>query len=122
MINKINKNDAREKRHGRIRNKLAGTSLRPRLSVYRSTSEIYAQLIDDEKQVTLCSASTLDKEVKALLAGKTKTEQAEIVGKVVAERALAKKIENVVFDRGGYLYIGRVKALAESARNAGLKF
>ena len=122
MINKLDKNAARQKRHGRIRNKISGTSLRPRLSVYRSTGEIYAQLIDDEKGVTLVSASTLDKEVKPELQGKTKTEQAQIVGETIAKRALKKKIKTVVFDRGGYLYIGRVKALAESARNAGLEF
>lgn len=122
MINRQNKNDARQKRHGRIRNKISGTSLRPRLSVYRSTSEIYAQLIDDENGVTLVSASTLDKEVKPGLQGKTKTEQAQIVGEVVAQRALKKGLKQVVFDRGGYLYIGRVKALADSARSAGLEF
>ena len=122
MINKQNKNDVRSKRHQRIRNKIQGTSLRPRLSVYRSTGEIYAQLIDDQKGVTLFSASTLDKEVKALLAGKTKTEQAQVVGETVAKRALAGGIKQVVFDRGGYLYIGRVKALADAARNAGLEF
>lgn len=122
MINKVNKNDVRTKRHQRIRNKISGTSLRPRLSVYRSTSEIYAQLIDDEKGVTLVSSSTLDKEVKPLLAGKTKTEQAQIVGEVLAKRAINGNIKSVVFDRGGYLYIGRVKALADSARDAGLEF
>ena len=122
MINKVNKNDVRAKRHQRIRNKISGTSLRPRLSVYRSTSEIYAQLIDDEKGVTLVSSSTLDKEVKPLLAGKTKTEQAQIVGEVLAKRAINGNIKSVVFDRGGYLYIGRVKALADSARDAGLEF
>ena len=122
MINKINKNDVRAKRHERIRNKISGTSLRPRLSVYRSTSEIYAQLIDDQKGVTLVSSSTLDKEVKPLLAGKTKTEQAQSVGQVLAERAIKNNLKTVVFDRGGYLYIGRVKALADSARDAGLEF
>jgi large subunit ribosomal protein L18 len=122
MINKQNKNDVRSKRHQRIRNKVQGTSLRPRLSVYRSTGEIYAQIIDDQKGVTLYSASTLDKEVKALIAGKTKTEQAQIVGEAVAKRAIAGGVKQVVFDRGGYLYIGRVKALAEAARSAGLEF
>lgn len=122
MINKQDKNEARQKRHGRVRNKISGTSLRPRLSVYRSTSEIYAQLIDDEKGVTLVSASTLDKEVKPQLEGKTKTEQAQIVGEIVAKRAIKSGLKQVVFDRGGYLYIGRVKALAESARSAGLEF
>ena len=122
MINKVNKNEARTKRHGRIRNKINGTSLRPRLSVYRSTGEIYAQLIDDEKGVTLVSASTLDKEVKPLLNAKTKTEQAEVVGKTLAARALKQGIKQVVFDRGGYLYMGRVKALADAARSEGLEF
>ena len=122
MISKVNKNDARAKRHGRIRNKISGTSLRPRLSVYRSTGEIYAQLIDDEKGVTLVSSSTLDKEVKPLLNAKTKTEQAEVVGKTLATRALKLGIKQVVFDRGGYLYMGRVKALADGARSEGLEF
>ena len=122
MINKTDKNSARVKRHGRVRNKISGTSLRPRLSVYRSTGEIYAQLIDDEKSATLVSASTLDKEIKPLLSGKTKTEQAQIVGEKIAQRAIKNGYKQVVFDRGGYLYIGRVKALAESARSAGLEF
>ena len=122
MISKVNKNEARAKRHGRIRNKISGTSLRPRLSVYRSTGEIYAQLIDDEKGVTLVSSSTLDKEVKPLLNAKTKTEQAEVVGKTLAQRALKQGIKQVVFDRGGYLYMGRVKALADGARSEGLEF
>jgi len=122
MINKLNKNDVRAKRHQRIRNKIQGTSLRPRLSVYRSTGEIYAQLIDDQKGVTLFSASTLDKEVKPLLAGKTKTQQAQVVGETIAKRALKGGLKQVVFDRGGYLYIGRVKALADAARDAGLEF
>jgi len=122
MINKQNKNDVRSKRHQRIRNRIQGTSLRPRLSVYRSTGEIYAQLIDDQKGVTLFSASTLEKEVKPLLAGKTKTEQAQVVGETIAKRAVAGGVKQVVFDRGGYLYIGRVKALADAARNAGLEF
>lgn len=122
MINKQNKNALRQVRHGRIRNKISGTSLRPRLSVYRSTSEIYVQLIDDENGVTLASASTLDKEIKPNLQGKTKTEQAQMVGKTIAERALKLGKKQVVFDRGGYLYIGRVKALADSARDAGLEF
>ena len=122
MINKQNKNALRQVRHGRIRNKISGTSLRPRLSVYRSTSEIYVQLIDDENGVTLASASTLDKEIKPNLQGKTKTEHAQMVGKTIAERALKLGKKQVVFDRGGYLYIGRVKALADSARDAGLEF
>ncbi len=122
MINKVDKNQERLVRHKRVRTKVSGTSERPRLCVYRSTSQIYAQIIDDVKGVTLASASTLDKEVKALCNGKSKTEQAKIVGEQVAKRALEKNISEVVFDRGGYIYIGRVQALAEGAREAGLKF
>lgn len=122
MFNKIDKNKERQRRHERVRKKLSGTAETPRLCVYRSLNHIYAQVIDDVKGVTLCSASTLDKEVKAQLKDATKSEAAKIVGKKVAERALAKKIENVVFDRGGYLYTGRVQAVADGAREAGLKF
>ena len=122
MINKTDKNQERLVRHKRVRGKVFGTSARPRLSVYRSLSQIYAQIIDDEKKVTICSASTLDPEVKALIDGKSKTEKAKIVGETVAKRALKKKIKDVVFDRGGYIYIGRVQALADGAREAGLKF
>ena len=118
MINKENKNKIRQKRHQRVREHVFGTAERPRLSVYRSTAHIYAQLIDDEKQVTLCSSSTVAKGID--LKGKTKTEAAEIVGRNIAERARAIGIEKAVFDRGGYLYIGRVKALAEGARSGGL--
>lgn len=120
MINKQNKNEIRVKRHLRIRSKVQGTATCPRLNVYRSTSHIYAQVIDDTKGVTLASCSTLAKGVN--VKGKTKVEAAEIVGETVAKAALSKGIETVVFDRGGYLYIGRVKALAEGARKAGLKF
>ena len=118
MINKENKNKIRQKRHKRVREHVFGTAERPRLSVYRSTAHIYAQLIDDEKQVTLCSSSTVAKGID--LKGKTKPEAAEIVGRNIAERARAIGIEKAVFDRGGYLYIGRVKALAEGARSGGL--
>lgn len=122
MFNKIDKNKERRRRHERVRKKISGTAETPRLCIYRSLNHIYAQVIDDVKGVTLCSASTLDKEVKAQLKDATKSEAAKIVGKKVAERALAKKIENVVFDRGGYLYTGRVQAVADGAREAGLKF
>ena len=122
MINKTDKNQERLVRHKRVRRKVSGTSERPRLSVYRSTNEIYAQIIDDVNGVTLVSASTLDKEIKSQLEGKSKTEQAKLVGETVAKRAIEKKIEEVVFDRGGYIYIGRVQALADGAREAGLKF
>ena len=120
MIKKIDKNKIREKRHARLRHDLKGTAERPRLSVYRSTSHIYAQVIDDVNGVTLVSSSTLIK--GADLSGKTKTEQAEFVGSDVAAKAKDKGITTVVFDRGGYLYTGRVKALADAARAAGLIF
>ncbi|MDE7164002.1 MAG: 50S ribosomal protein L18 [Clostridiales bacterium] len=120
MIKKIDKNKIRMKRHVRLRHDVKGTAARPRLAVYRSTSHIYAQVIDDEKGVTLCSSSTLVK--GADIAGKTKTQQAEYVGGDVAKKAQDKGITEVVFDRGGYLYTGRVKALADAARAAGLKF
>ena len=103
----------------RIRHKVSGTAEMPRLSVFRSNKEIYAQVIDDEKGVTLAAASTLEKAVEK---GGTKSEMAAKVGKLVAERALAKGIEEVVFDRGGYIYHGRVMELAEGAREGGLKF
>ena len=122
MIGKIDKNQERLVRHKRVRAKVAGNSQRPRLCVYRSLSQIYAQVIDDEAGVTLCSASTLDPEVKKACEGKNKSEQAKLVGQTIAKRALKKKITEVVFDRGGYIYIGRVQALAEAAREAGLKF
>lgn len=113
---------ARKRRHRRIRTKISGTAVRPRLNVYRSLNHIYAQLIDDETGHTLASASTNDKNLREELENKTKTEQANQVGKIVAERAKAAGIKNVVFDRGGYLYHGRVKALAEGAREGGLEF
>ncbi len=113
---------ARIRRHRRIRRKLSGTAVRPRLNVFRSLNQIYAQVIDDAAGRTLVSASTVDKKLVSDLVGKTKKEQAELVGKAVAERALDAGIETVVFDRGGYLYHGRVKALAEGARKGGLKF
>ena len=122
MITKIDKNAERQRRHVRVRKKISGTAEGPRLSVYRSTNHIYAQFIDDAKGVTLASASTLEKTVKEQIAGKTKTEAAKIVGKIAGERAKEKGIEAVVFDRGGYLYTGRVQALADGAREAGLKF
>ena len=127
MISKIEKNTVRQRRHARVRKTVAGTTAAPRLNVYRSLNHIYAQIIDDragnEKGgVTLAAASTMDKDVKAQLEGLTKTDAAKVVGKVLAERALKKGVETVVFDRGGYLYTGRVKALADGAREAGLKF
>ncbi|GIW12463.1 MAG: 50S ribosomal protein L18 [Chloroflexi bacterium] len=113
---------ARLRRHRRVRKKVSGTPARPRLAVYRSLVHIYAQVIDDTVGHTLTAASTLDPELREQLAGKSKTERAQLVGRLVAERARRLGIERVVFDRGGYLYHGRVKALAEAARQAGLVF
>lgn len=122
MIKKIDKNANRLARHARVRKKISGTGERPRLDVYRSNSHIYAQVIDDTTGTTLASASTLETEVAKQVADMTKTDAAKTVGKLVAERAAAKGIKTVVFDRGGYLYTGRVLALAEAAREAGLEF
>ncbi len=122
MITKINKNKDRLKRHKRVRSKVKGTAETPRLCVYRSTTHIYAQIIDDVKGNTLVTASTLDKEIKGTLEGKDKKAQAYAVGELIAKKAKAKKITAVVFDRGGYLYTGRVENLAEGARKGGLTF
>ena len=122
MINKINKNKDRVKRHKRVRGKISGTAETPRLSVYRTLNHIYVQLIDDVKGNTLVTASTLDKELKGSFEGKDKKAQAYEVGKLVAKKAKSKKIKAVVFDRGGYLYTGRVAALADGAREGGLQF
>ena len=122
MISKIEKNTDRKKRHERVRVKISGTAERPRLCVYRSLNNIYAQIIDDVAGNTLVACSSKEKAVAALLEGKTKVEQAKIVGEELAKKATAKGIEEVVFDRGGYLYIGRVQALADGARAGGLKF
>ena len=122
MITKINKNAVRQKRHLRVRNKISGTAERPRFNVFRSTNNINVQIIDDEKQVTLVSCSTLDKDLAKKVAKLTKVEAAKLVGETAAKKAIAAGIEEVVFDRGGYLYTGRVLAVAEGAREAGLKF
>ena len=122
MISKIDKNQERKRRHLRVRNKVSGTAAAPRLCVYRSMNHIYAQIIDDTVGNTLVAASTLDKAIKADLAGKTKSEEAKLVGELLAKKALEKGIETVVFDRGGYLYTGRVASLADGAREGGLKF
>lgn len=122
MISKIDKNTVRQRRHARVRKHVSGTAEAPRLNVYRSLNHIYVQIIDDVKGVTLASASTMEKAIKEKIADMTKTEAAKVVGAAAAERAMAKGIEAVVFDRGGYLYTGRVKAVAEGAREAGLKF
>ena len=113
---------ARERRHRRVRARVAGTAERPRLNVYRSSEHIYAQVIDDLQGKTLVSASTIDGELRKQVADKNKTEAARIVGKAVAERAKAAGITTVIFDRGGWRYQGRVKALADGAREGGLEF
>lgn len=120
MIKIKSRNALRQKRHLRIRKNLIGTASRPRLSVFRSTKNVYAQLIDDVNGVTLASASTVEKDSKVTNGGNT--EAAKVIGTLIAERALKLDIKNIVFDRSGYLYHGRVKALAESARVAGLEF
>ena len=122
MISKINKNIDRKKRHARVRLRISGTAECPRLCVYRSLNHIYAQLIDDVAGNTLVTASTLDKAIKGNLEGKTKSEEAKEVGILLAKKAIEKGIEAVVFDRAGYLYTGRVAALADGAREGGLKF
>ncbi|TFJ92858.1 50S ribosomal protein L18 [Lentibacillus salicampi] len=120
MITKPDKNDLRKKRHSRVRKNIFGTEDRPRLNVYRSNKHIYAQLIDDINGVTLASASTTDNELSLEATGNV--EAAEQVGALVAKRAKDKGHQSVVFDRGGYLYHGRIKALADAAREAGLEF
>ena len=127
MITKIDKNAVRQKRHARVRKTVTGTAETPRMNVYRSLNHIYVQVIDDRAGdakggVTIVAASTMDKAVKERVAGLNKTDAAKVVGAVAAERAMAKGVETVVFDRGGYLYTGRVKAVADGAREAGLKF
>jgi large subunit ribosomal protein L18 len=116
------KYDARKKRHSRLRAHVAGTADKPRMNIYRSQDHIYVQVIDDKAGHTLASASTIDKEVMAQLTGKSKVEAAKIVGKVAGERAKKAGIEKIVFDRGGYRYHGRVQAIADGAREAGLEF
>ncbi len=122
MAKKKTRSVARIRRHRRVRKHISGTPERPRLNVFRSLNEIYAQVIDDEAGRTLVAASTIDGELRPQMKGLTKTEQAKLVGQKVAERAKAEGIERVVFDRGGYRYIGRVKALADGAREGGLQF
>ena len=121
MAKNKSRSSARIRRHIRVRRKIAGTEERPRLNVFRSTSEIYAQIINDEAGNTIVSASSIDQELRAKMKGLNKTEQSALVGKALAERAKEKGITEVVFDRGGYQYIGRVKAVAEGAREGGLK-
>lgn len=122
MHTKANKNKSRIRRHLRVRKKINGTHERPRLNVYRSEKHIYAQLIDDVKGVTLASASTLDKELRDQVENGGNIEAARKVGELIAKRGKEAGISGVVFDRGGYLYHGRVKALADAAREAGLEF
>ena len=122
MINKESRSKVREKKHLRIRNRFSGTAERPRLAVFRSNNHMYAQIIDDTVGNTLVSASTVQKEVKAELEKTNNVDAAAYLGKVIAERALEKGIKEVVFDRGGFIYQGKIKALAEAAREAGLEF
>lgn len=118
----IDRREARLRRHERVRRQVAGTLDRPRLNVFRSLQHIYAQVIDDSQGHTLVSASTVDPAVRKQLKGLSKTEQAKLVGKILAERAVDQGIRKVAFDRGGYKYHGRVKALADAAREGGLEF
>lgn len=113
---------ARQKRHRRVRKHISGTAQKPRLNVFRSLTEIYAQLIDDQAGHTLASASTIDGELRGKMKGKGKTDQARIVGETIAKRAQENGVKKVVFDRGGFRYSGRIKALAEGAREEGLEF
>ena len=122
MLKKVNKNEMRKNRHERVRQKVYGTPEKPRLNVFRSNNHIYAQIIDDVNGHTLISASTLDKELKEKLESTHNKEAAKLVGDLVGKRALEKGIDTVVFDRGGYVYHGRIKELADGAREAGLKF
>ena len=127
MITKIDKNAVRQKRHARVRKNVTGTAETPRMNVYRSLNHIYVQVIDDRPGdakggVTIAAASTMEKAVKEKIAGMSKTDAAKVVGATVSERAKEKGVEAIVFDRGGYLYTGRVKAVADGAREAGLKF
>ncbi|MCM3703461.1 50S ribosomal protein L18 [Paenibacillus macerans] len=122
MITKGDKNKARLKRHLRVRTKVQGTAERPRLNVYRSSKHIYAQLIDDVAGVTLASASTVDKELSGSIGNGGNVESARKVGELIAKRAVDKGYKSIVFDRGGYLYHGRIQALADAAREVGLEF
>lgn len=122
MASKVTRSEARIRRHKRVRKTIRGTAERPRLNVFRSLNEIYAQIINDDLGQTLVSASSIDRHLRASMEGKNKSEQARLVGRALAERALSLGIRRVVFDRGGYRYIGRVKSLAEGAREGGLEF
>ncbi len=121
-MSNVKRQELRARRHKRVRAQLSGTADRPRLNVFRSLVHIYAQLIDDATGTTLVSASTVDQELRAQMRGKKKAEQARLVGQAVAQRAVARGVKSVVFDRGGYRYHGRVKAVADGAREGGLEF
>ena len=122
MVNKVSRTEVRHEKHRRLRNHISGTAERPRLAVFRSNNHMYAQIIDDTVGNTLVSASTLQKEVKAELEKTNDVNAAAYLGKVIAERAIEKGITEVVFDRGGFIYQGKIKALADAAREAGLNF
>ena len=122
MVKKVSRSEVRAKKHMRIRNRFSGTAERPRLAVFRSNNHMYAQIIDDVEGKTLVAASTAEKEVKAELDKTNNVEAAAYVGTVIAKRALEKGIKTVVFDRGGFIYQGKIAALAEAAREAGLEF
>ena len=121
-MGKLTGREQRARRHGRIRGRVTGTAERPRLNVFRSNAHIYAQVIDDTRGHTLVAASTLDAGLRPQLAENAKQDEAKLVGRLIAERALAAGVAQVVFDRGGYRYHGRIRALADAAREAGLKF
>lgn len=122
MIRKKSRESVRLNKHRRIRNKIKGTAARPRLAVFRSDNHIYAQIIDDATAHTLVAASTMEKDIKSKVGKTSNVDAAKAVGAAIAEKAVAKGIDQVVFDRGGYLYHGRIEALADAAREAGLKF
>ena len=122
MISKTCRNEVRRRKHLRVRKKISGTGARPRLCVFRSLSHVYAQVIDDTKGITLAQASSMEPDMKKVAEDKNKVDISKLVGKTVAERALQAGITNVVFDRGGYVYLGRIASLADGAREAGLKF
>lgn len=122
MISKLDKNADRLQRHARVRKKVFGTAERPRFNVYRSLNHIYVQVIDDVKGVTIVSASTMEKAVKEQIKDMNKTDAAKVVGMTAAKKAIEAGVSEVVFDRGGYIYTGRVKSVADGAREAGLKF
>jgi large subunit ribosomal protein L18 len=122
MLKRLDRKVLRVQRHARTRKTMAGTPERPRLSVFRSLKHMYAQIVDDTRGVTLAAVSTLEGELRAQVKGKRKTEAGDLVGQLIARRALERGIKQVVFDRGGYKYHGRIKALADAARKAGLEF